>query len=375
MKHRSAMAKVAFAHTFAVSCALCLGATVPGAAADSVPETTRKVVLEKAGDGQEGFRWNLVEAPVPAFGADQVLVRVRAVALNRGDVEMMLPKYGRAGLVIGSDAAGDVVAVGRDVKDLRPGDRVTNTYFENWTDGPPSDEKMAQAFGTSIDGVFAEYVVLPQTAVIAAPKNLSYEEAATLPTAGLTAWMAVNGHRELRAGDVVVVQGTGGVSVLALQFAKALGARVIATSSSDEKLKQVKALGAQHGINYRTMPSWSSHVFVLTDRHGADVVVDVGGKSSLAESARSLAPWGTISVVGGLTGYDGEIPAIDLIMKTARAQGIYVGSRADFRRMNGFIAQRDFHPHVDRVFDLKDYQAAAGHMQSGNFVGKIVLKL
>ncbi len=352
--------------------ALCTAGFAPRAAgAEALPSTTRKIVLEK---DEAGFRWKLVEAPVPALGPDEVLVRVRAVALNRGDVEMMLPKYGREGLVIGSDAAGDVLAVGRDVKDVRVGDRVTNTYFQNWTDGPPSDERMAKAYGTSIDGVFAEYVVLEHTAVVAAPKNLSYEEAATLPTAGLTAWMAVNGHRALRAGDVVVVQGTGGVSVLALQFAHALGARVIATSSSDDKLKRVRALGAQGTINYRTMPAWSSGVFALTDRHGADVVVDVGGKSSLAESVRSLASWGTVSIVGGLTGYDGEIPAIDLLMKTARAQGIYVGSRADFQRMNAFIAQKDFHPHVDRVFELKDYQAAGEYMQSNALVGKIVLK-
>jgi NADPH:quinone reductase-like Zn-dependent oxidoreductase len=351
----------------------CQGFAPPAASQEAIPATTRKIVLEKA-EGA-GFRWNLVEAPVPAPGPDQVLVRVRALSLNRGDVETLDPEYGKPGLVAGSDAAGDVLAVGSAVRDFRAGDRVTSLYFENWTDGPPSQEKLARTFGASVDGVFGEYMVLKSTGIVKAPKGLSYEEAATLPTAGLTAWMAVNGYRELRAGDVVVVQGTGGVSVFALQFARALGARVIATSSSDDKLQQAKTLGAQDGINYRTSPSWSKRVLELTDGRGADVVVDVGGKASLPESVKSLAYRGTISIVGGLSGYDGAVPAAGLLLKTARAQGIYVGSRADYERMRAVIEQRGLRPAIDRVFELKDYQAALDHMKSGAFVGKIVIKL
>lgn len=340
--------------------------------ADPIPSTTRKVILEKA---EDGFRWKLVEAPIATPGPHQVLMHVRAVALNRGDLEVLAPNEGRAGLVVGSDGAGDIVATGPDVKGIRTGDRATSLYFRNWTNGPPSAQRLGGAHGMSVDGVLGDYMVFDDTAVAPAPNGLSYEEAATLPTAGLTAWMAVNGHRPLRRGDVVVVQGTGGVSVLALQFAVALGARVIATSSSDEKLERVKALGASDGINYRTTPAWSARVLELTSGHGADIVVDVGGKDSLPESVKSLAYWGTLSIVGGLTGYDGQVPAVGLLMKTARAQGIFVGSRADYLRMSAFIAQRTFHPAIDRVFALEEYDAALKYMASNAFVGKIVLKL
>jgi NADPH:quinone reductase-like Zn-dependent oxidoreductase len=355
--------------------ALALAALVvagPPASAEPTPATTRKVVLEK---GETGYRWKLIDAPVPALAPHQVLVHVRAVSLNRGDLEMLAPDAGRPGLVVASDAAGDIVAVGSDVKDFRAGDRVTSLYFRNWTDGPPSAEKLRSAHGAAVDGVLGDYIVLDDTAVAPAPQALTYEEAAALPTAGLTAWMAVNGHRPVRPGDVVLVQGTGGVSVLALQFAVALGGHVIATSSSDEKLQRVKALGARDGINYRTTPEWSKRVLELTGGHGADIVVDVGGKDSLPQSLKSLAYWGTLSIVGGLSGYDGNIPALDLLLKSARAQGIFVGSRADYLRMSAFITEQKLHPAIDRVFPLEDYDAALAYMASNAFVGKIVLKL
>lgn len=347
--------------------------TAGASAAEPVPAAGRKVVLDLAGDR---FQWKIVEAPVAAPGPHQVLMRVRAVALNRGDVEVLDPKFGaKAGLVVASDAAGEIVAVGSEVRDFRVGERVNTLYFRNWTDGPPSGEKLAATHGATVDGVLADYLVLDDTAITAMPNGLSFEEAATLPTAGLTAWMAVNGHRALRAGDVVVVQGTGGVSTLALQFATALGGRVIATSSSDGKLARARALGAEGGINYRSTPAWSARVLELTGGHGADVVVDVVGKAALPESLQSLAYGGTLSLVGGLTGFDGQVPAIQLLLKTARVQGIYVGSRADYRRMAEFIGQREFHPAIDRVFPLEEYAAALAHMESGDFVGKIVLTL
>lgn len=333
----------------------------------------RKVVLEKAGDG---YRWKLTEAAVAKPGARQVLVRVHAVALNRGDLEMLEPgNGGSSGLQVASDAAGEVIAVGSAVTDMRVGDRVTSLYFRNFVDGPPSKEKMAGAHGASVDGVLGDYVILEDTAVAPMPKGLSYEEAATLPTAGLTAWMATVGQRPLRAGDVVLVQGTGGVSVFALQFAAASGARVIATSSSDDKLQRARDLGARDTINYRTVPEWSARVLEITGGRGADVIVDVGGKSSLPQSAKSLAYSGTLSIVGGLTGYGGEIPAMSLLLKSARAQGIYVGSRADYLRMSDFIVTHRLRPVIDKVFELEQFQAALDHMASGNFVGKIVIRL
>jgi NADPH:quinone reductase-like Zn-dependent oxidoreductase len=344
------------------------------AASPELPTTTRKVVLEKVESG--GFRWKLTEAKVPILGEHQVLVHVRAVALNRGDLEMLDPgPRDYSGRVVASDAAGDVVAIGAKVKGFRPGMRVTNTFFRNYVDGPFSREKLSAVFGSSIDGVLADYIVLDDTAIAAAPESLSYEEAATLPTAGLTGWMATLGHTPLRAGHVVLVQGTGGVSVLAAQLSSAAGARVIVTSSSDDKLARMKSFGASDGINYRKAPAWSEEVMRHTEKHGADVIVDVGGKDTLAESVKSLAYGGTIAIVGGLTGYDGSIPAGPLLSKTARAQGVYVGSRADLQRMNAFIQKHRVKPLVDKVFPIEQFDDAVKLMASGNFVGKIVLKL
>lgn len=365
--------------TAITACVVALGfgvvATTPAPAQPStLPATTRKAVLEKT---DTGYRWKLIEAPIPALGDRQVLVHVRAVALNRGDLEMLeLDRGGdRSGLVVASDAAGDVVAVGAQVKGIAKGARVTSTYFKNWNDGPPTDEKLAGAHGASVDGVLGDYIVLEEAAVVPVPGDLSYEEAATLPTAGVTAWMATAGQREIRRGDIVLVQGTGGVSIFALQFAAALGARVIVTSSSDDKLRRVKEIGAADGINYRTSPAWSDRVRELTEKHGADLIVDVGGRDTLEQSVKSLAHSGTLSLVGGLTGYGGSVPALGLMLKSARAQGVYVGSRADAVRMGGFIAKHRLHPVIDRVFPLEELDAALKHMASGNFVGKIVLLL
>jgi len=314
---------------------------------------------------------------MPAVGDHQVLVHVRAVSLNRGDLEMLAPDPQRnsAGLQVASDAAGDVVSVGKHVMQARPGMRVTSTYFRRWVDGPPSGEKLAAALGASVDGVLADYVVLDDTGVVPIPSGLTYEQAATLPTAGLTAWNASIGHRVIRPGSIVLIQGTGGVSTFALQFASAAGARVILTSSSDAKLERARAIAPNEEINYRTVPDWSERVLALTHGHGADLVIDVGGKSTLPQSIRCVAYGGTVALVGGLTGYDGELPALALLMKGARAQGVYVGSRADFLRMNAFITAHHLHPVIDRVFTLDRYDEALKYMAAGNFVGKIVLQL
>jgi NADPH:quinone reductase-like Zn-dependent oxidoreductase len=347
----------------------------PCSAAQPVPATTRKVVLAKI---DKGYTWKLLSgAPLPTVGDHQVLVHVRAVALNRGDLEILAsnPSHDLSGLQVGSDAAGDVVTVGKSVTDFRPGMRVTSTYFKNWIDGPPSAQKLSASLGASAEGVLADYIVLDDTAIARAPAGLSYDEAATLPTAGLTAWMATIGRRPIHAGDVVLVQGTGGVSTFALQFTAAAGARVMLTSSSDDKLRRAKAIGASDGINYRLTPEWSHAVLDLTQGHGADIVVDVGGKATLLESVRSLAYGGTLSIVGGLTGYDGEIPAVPLLAKTARAQGVFVGSRADLLRMNAFIAAHHLHPVIDRVFPLEQFDSALKYVEAGNFIGKVVLRV
>jgi NADPH:quinone reductase-like Zn-dependent oxidoreductase len=349
--------------------------TTSAAETRTLPSMTRKVVLEKTDNG--GHRWKLVEGPVPALGDRQVLVHVRAVSLNRGDHEMLDPSQESdyAGLVPTSDAAGEVLATGKLVKDFKPGMRVTTLYFRNWTDGLPNDKTMSAAHGASVDGVLAEYLVIDDTGVVAAPDGLSHEEAATLPTAGLTAWRALMTPRALQPTDVVLVQGTGGVSTFALQFAATAGAKVIVTSSSDEKLKRARSLGASEGINYRTTPDWSKRVLELTGGRGANVIVDVGGKETLPLSAKSLAYDGTLSIVGGLSGYNGQIWARNLLIKSARAQGIYVGSRAEYLRMSKFITQHKLRPVIEREFPLEQFDQALELMDSGNFVGKIVLKL
>lgn len=356
---------------------LCLACLVPAASfadAEALPQTTRKVVLQKT---ETGYRWKLVEAPVPALGPRQVLVRVRAVSLNRGDLEMLAPGPGTdlSGLVVASDAAGEVLAVGKEVADFKPGMRVTSLYFRDWLDGPMSDDTLKGAHGASTHGVLAEYLVIDDTGLAPAPVGLRDAEAAALPTAGLTAWTAVTAAGPLRRDDVVLVQGTGGVSTFALQFAAAAGAKVLVTSSSDEKIARAKALGASEGINYKTTPEWSKRVLELTGGRGADVIVDVGGKSTLAQSAQSLAWHGTLSVVGGLTGYDGQVPAVNLLMRQARAQGIYVGSRSDYLRMSAFITTHGLKPVIEREFPLADYEEALKLLESGNFMGKIVLTL
>jgi NADPH:quinone reductase-like Zn-dependent oxidoreductase len=352
-----------------------LAATPALAATSDLPSKFRKVVMEKTSEG--GYRWKLIEAKAPALGERQVLLRMRAVALHRGDITTLEPNQRRdySGIVPASDGAGDIVAVGAKVSDFRPGMRVTNTYFRNWVDGPFSQKILSEVIGDQIDGMMAEYVVLDDTAVVPMAESLSYEQAAALPTAGVTAWMGTLGNTALRPGSVALVQGTGGVSVLAAQLAAAAGARVIVTSSSDDKLARIGSFGAKDGINYRKVPAWSAEVMRLTDNHGADLIVELGGKDTLAESMKSLAHGGTLSIVGGLTGYDGSVSSIGLITKTARAQGVYVGSREDFKRMNTFIDTHGVKPHIDRVFAFEQFEEALKHMASGNFIGKIVLTL
>jgi NADPH:quinone reductase-like Zn-dependent oxidoreductase len=251
---------------------------------------------------------------------------------------------------------------------------VTSLYFRNWTDGLPSREILGAAHGFDVDGVLGEYIVLEETAVVPAPQGLTYEEAATLPTAGLTAFMATVGQNEVR-DRYVLVQGTGGVSIFALQFASAAKARVLVTSSSDDKLARVREMGAVNGINYRTHPQWSEQVLELTNRHGADVVVDVGGKDTLEQSVKSLAFGGMLSIVGGLSGYDGAIPAAGLLNRTANARGIFVGSRADYERMSRFIVEHRIHPVIDRVFPLDQYDAALQYLRTSSPFGRVVLTL
>jgi NADPH:quinone reductase-like Zn-dependent oxidoreductase len=271
-----------------------------------------------------------------------------------------------------SDGAGEVAAVGEGVTRVQVGDRVAGIFMQNWIDGDADAAKTRGALGGDIDGMLREFVVLNERGVVHFPVHLSWEEAATLPCAGVTAWNALVHAGGIKAGDTVVILGTGGVSVFALQFAKMMGARVLGTSSSDAKLERAKALGLDAGINYRAQPAWDEWVMAETGGKGADIVVEVGGAGTLTRSLRSLRIGGAVAQIGVLSeGGEGiEVPL--LLSRQVHLRGIYVGSRADFEMMNRAVSQQKLKPVVDEVFSFGDAPAALRRMQSGTHFGKVV---
>jgi NADPH:quinone reductase-like Zn-dependent oxidoreductase len=316
------------------------------------------------------------ERPDPRPGPGQVLIRVRACSLNYRDLLILKGLYNKKlplPLVPLSDGAGEVAAVGDGVTRVRAGDRVAGCFMPAWIDGEPSEAKAKSALGGGGTGMLAEYVVLPAEGVVRVPDHLSAEEAATLPCAAVTAWHALVTEGGVKAGDVVLTQGTGGVSVFALQFARLLGARVIATSGSDAKLARVLQLGASDGINYKTTPEWGGKARELTGL-GVDHVVEVGGAGTMPESLRAVRMGGRISLIGVLTGA-GQFNPTPALMKNVRVQGIFVGSRAMFEAMNRAIALHQMRPVIDRVFELSETRAALHHMESGAHFGKVVIRV
>ncbi len=304
-------------------------------------------------------------------------MRVRAVTLNYRDlailVEKMLPNLSLP-YVPASDASGEVVEVGEEVARFKFGDRVTPIYVQGWHDGKPTPEQRAsRTLGAPLPGVLRDYVVVPAEDAVAAPAHLNDVEAATLPIAALTAWSTLE-EGNVKSGDVVVVQGTGGVSLFGLQFAKLAGAQVIVVSSSDEKLRRARELGADVGINYRTTPDWHLAIKENTGGRGADIIIETAG-ASLSKSLATLAFGGFIGVVGFLAGYEATIPVRQLIGPMARVQGIAVGSRARFEAMNRAIVSSNLRPVVDSVFKLEETANAFRHMKSGRHFGKIGVTL
>jgi NADPH:quinone reductase-like Zn-dependent oxidoreductase len=339
-----------------------------------IPATTRKVIYEKAGDG---YRLKTVEAPVPKPGPGQVLLHVKVVSLNRGEIENMAQGEGRdrSGMIAASDAAGEVVALGEGARQFKVGQRVTSMYFHDWNDGPPAGEHVRGAVGSSIDGVFGDYVAIDQSALVAIPPGWDDVDAATLPTAGLAAYSAVISEGHAGPGKIVLVQGTGGVSTFALQLAHAAGANVIVTSGSDEKLERAKSLGARHTINYRSTPEWGAKVVELTQGHGADVIVEVGGKGTLEQSEKCLAEAGTLAIIGGITGYGGQFSAVTLLEKGARAVGVLVGPRVRLKEMQAFMTRHHVKPVIEHEYTVDQLDQALEQLRSGQFVGKIVVRL
>ncbi|HEY8518791.1 MAG TPA: NAD(P)-dependent alcohol dehydrogenase [Gammaproteobacteria bacterium] len=326
-----------------------------------------------------GYSLELREVERPTAGPGQVLVRVRAASLNRRDLLMLNARYGRGGDASGgiplSDGAGEVIAVGPGVTRFSVGDRVAGVFFERWIDGDRSAEALASARGGNAGGMLSEVIVSDEQSLVAIPDYLSFEEAATLPCAGLTAWVGLFKHGGLEPGDYVLLEGTGGVSSLGLLFAAAAGAKPIITSSSDEKLEQARALGAFGTVNYRTNPDWQKAVRELTGGHGVDHVLEVGGEDTLPKALEALAYDGHVALIGGLSGFGASVPVGALMGIGARMTGIYVGSRADFEAMNRFLAEHQVHPVIARVFDFEDAPQAFALMDEGSFLGKIVIRL
>jgi NADPH:quinone reductase-like Zn-dependent oxidoreductase len=318
-----------------------------------------------------------VDVPDPVPGPGQAVVRVRACSLNYRDLVVAKGGYGRAvkpPLTPLSDGAGEVVSIGAGVTRVKPGDRVCGIFMQSWIDGAVDDAKFASAMGGAIDGMLAEQVCLSAEGLVQIPDHLSFEEAATLPCAAVTAWNALFVSGGIRSGDSVLVLGTGGVSIFALQFAHMAGARVIATSSSGAKLEKLREMGASAVINYKTNPEWDKPVRDLTGGVGVDHVVEVGGAGTLPLSIKSVRRGGHIALIGVLTG-GGEIDPRPILIKSIRIQGLYVGSREMFEAMNRAIALYGFKPVIGRVFPANDIVEAMHYMASGAHFGKVCVVL
>jgi NADPH:quinone reductase-like Zn-dependent oxidoreductase len=319
------------------------------------------------------------ERPNPVPLATQILVRIQAASLNYRDLLIARGHYGggalSANVIPLSDGAGEVVAVGLGVTRFRVGERVAGTFFRNWIDGAPPRGPLVALGAPPADGVLADYAVFAEQDAVAVPAHLSVEAAATLPCAAVTAWRALIDIGRVAPGDTVLLQGTGGVSIFALQFARLAGARVLITSSSDEKLERARTLGADGCINYRSSPDWEKEVLKLTGGRGVDEVLEVGGAGTLSRSITSLAVGGRIAMIGVLTGVGAAGSPYGLLGKQASLHGVFVGSRGHFERMNAAITANRLEPTVDRVFGFDDAPAAFRHLESGAHFGKVVLRL
>jgi 2-desacetyl-2-hydroxyethyl bacteriochlorophyllide A dehydrogenase len=318
----------------------------------------------------------LVEREKPQPEPEEVLVRIHAASLNYRDLRMVQGTYNpklKTPLVPFSDGAGEVVAVGEAVTRFKVGDRVCPIFMQGWIDGEVDFAKARTALGGDRDGVLREYAAFSEQGLVAVPDHLSYEEAATLPCAAVTAWHALAGSGNLKAGETVLTLGTGGVSIFAVQFAKALGANVISTSSSNEKLERVKNLGADHTINYKEQEDWDNAVKEITEKRGVDHVVEVGGPGTLQRSINAVKMGGHIAFIGVVAGM-GDVNLMQIFMKTIKLQGIFVGSRQMFEEMNAFIAEHKLKPVIDKVFAFDEAREALKYMESGAHFGKIVVK-
>lgn len=328
------------------------------------------------GAGLEGLR--LQEHPVPKLRPDEVLVRVRAASLNYRELMIMIagryPLPVKPDVIVASDGAGEVVAVGTAVTRARVGDRIVASIFPSWMDGPFTLEYAAQ-LGGSLDGMLTELTALREDAVVSIPEHLSFEEAATLPCAAVTAWNALTGGRPLRAGESVLTLGSGGVSLFALQFAKMFGAYVVATTSTDEKAARLRSLGADHVVDYRSSPDWPAEVRRATGGRGADHVVEVGGPATLEQSFRATAVGGEVAWVGSLAQGSPAVDVTALFNAAASLRAVAAGSRAQLVAMTRAIPVHRARPVIDRVFPFDEVPAALAYYAAGKAFGKVVIRV
>jgi NADPH:quinone reductase-like Zn-dependent oxidoreductase len=325
--------------------------------------------VAKGSTGLDGLKRG--ERDRPTAGPGQVLVRMRAASLNFRDLAIVAGKYFRGPLTADtiplSDGAGEVAAVGPGVTQFAVGDRVVATFTQG---DPPA------ALGFPLDGTLTEYAALPVSGLLRLPEHLSFEEAATLPCAGVTVWNALmHGPKSLRPGETVLALGTGGVAIFALQLGKITGARVIITSSSDAKLERARALGADHCINYKTTPDWDKTVLDLTGGHGADHVIDTGGVGTLPRSYLAVGPGGTVSVIGVMTRPEGDLSPYPLMTKGAMVRGIFVGAREHFEGLMKAVTVNRLHPVIDKAFDFDASVEAFKYLKSAQHFGKVVIKI
>ena len=320
----------------------------------------------------------LVETQARALAAHEVRLRVHAVALNYRDLMVAngsYPVVSDQPLVPGSDGAGEIVEVGAGVTRFKPGDRAITTFFPDWRHGEVSPERTSTTFGAGGDGLLTQQIAVSEEALVAIPDGLSYAEAATLSCAGLTAWTALFWEAKLKPGDSVLLLGTGGVSIAALQIAKAAGLFSIITSSSDEKLARARELGANATINYRTTPDWQAEVLNLTHGRGVDLVLEVGGTDTLEKSLQSTRMGGSVAIIGGVSGFGGDFQPFLLIGGKRKLLGIYVGPRQALEELVHFVDLHRIQPVVDRTFSFQQAGEAFTFLETGKHFGKVVIQL
>ncbi|MBI2767706.1 MAG: NAD(P)-dependent alcohol dehydrogenase [Chloroflexi bacterium] len=330
-----------------------------------------KAIRLTPGEGAKGLR--VVEEPSRTPGAGEVVVRVRATSLNYRDV--LVARRTQAPVVPLSDGAGEVVAVGAGVHGVSPGDRVAGCFFPYWLDGEATPAYVRDALGGAIDGMLAEEVILRGDAVVKLPDYMTFEEAATLPCAALTAWNAMFVQARLVPGQSVLLLGTGGVSIAGLQLGQIAGLRTLITSSSDAKLESARALGADVTINYRKREDWDAAVMEATEGRGVDLVLEVAGTATFARSMAATRFGGNVVLIGALAHEGGDPGTAPMVGRNIRATRIYVGSRVMFEDMNRALAQREVHPVIDRVFDFEDAAAAYQYLESQEHFGKVVIRV